>query len=441
MNDSCLPRRQPVTINAAIALIGLLTAIVSGCANVEQKPIVRPESSAIAKGDIRLAARDFSAARQFYEDALSDALVASKDEYLLTGLYLQKVVANSRLAFIDLHEGNVDTAGSKYRNAIELLRKDFEAHQSLLAERRKANETGDEIKKGLLAGLAGLGLSRLEDGVSNDILSEIGVFSAAGTLIDRVINVPPPQNQVATTLASDSVSASLQPLRIPVIPDTDYLRYVGRVVAGEISCTGSLVGPGLVLTNAHCIFDGGVDYNKGPTTLKPGGFKFQREWLYQNDQFDVKTFYTHNGLEGDWDGQIKNDWVILQLFEQKSGKLFEGYLDAVPDISAGFSSEARNTVNGVFIPGYSSDVNEGVYLTLDAGCELDPQGLAGSIVLHNCNTFSGSSGAPVLHLDAASRPRVVSVNVGKKGGTSAFRGIMVPPKRWYPTLQRLLGKS
>jgi len=424
----------------ATCVLGILFTLIAGCANNPTASVVKLESSQIAAGDARLAARDFPSAREYFEQARSNSLIANKEDYLAKGIYLQKVAANSRLAFIELHQGDVATAGSKYRNAIELLRKDYEAHQVLLAELRKASETSNEIKKGLLAGLAGLGLSRIEEGVSSDILSEIGVFSAAGTLIQKVINVPPPQNKAAP-LAGSAVDASLLSLRIPVIPDTDYFRYVGRVISGDSSCTGSLVGPGLVLTNAHCIFDGGVDYNKGPTSLKPGSFQFRREWLYQTDQFDVKTFYTHKGIEGDWDGQIKNDWAILQLFEGNGVKIPKGYFASRADISDGIDPELQlNRSYNVTIPGYSNDRNEGVYLTLDAGCQVDPDGLYGSIVLHDCDTFKGSSGAPVLYLDSLSRPTVVSVNVGKKGGRGEFRGIMIPPKRWYPTLKELLDK-
>jgi len=420
----------------------LACSLIGACASASKSSVELTTSSEIAQGDSKLAARELSGAKRHYERVVAESLSASKNDYLVSGAYLQKAAAKSRLAFLELLQNNVAEAGSQYRNTIELLRKDLEAHQELIASRADTGESKDDIKneitQGLLGGLAGLGLSRLEEGVSNDVLSEVGVFNTAGSLVDSVLEVPAPENQV---LKGDGavIDGELSSLRIPVIPDTDFFQYIGRVLAGDSSCTGSLVGPGLVLTNAHCIFNGGVDYNKGPTALKRGDFTFQREWLHRSDKFDVKTFYTHKGLEGDWDGQIKNDWVILQLFEDSNNPIPDGHFDTVPDISDGVVRQnAQNRSSFITIPGYSNDFNNGVYLTLDAGCEIDPNGFSGSIVLHNCDSFSGSSGAPVIQMNAALDPILVSVNVGKRGGSSDYKGIMVPPKRWYPTLMEII---
>ena len=426
--------RNSISAYCVMCACVLLVACVS--ASKSKGPPVL--SSELLLGDSKLAAREFSQAREHYERAASGSNNASREEYLLNRLYLQKVAVKSRLAFLDLHEEKIEDAGGKYRNAIELLRKDYEAHRSLLASRKEASEAGNDVAKGILGGLAGIGLSRLEEKISSDVLSDIGVFNAAGAVFDRMLTFPVPEIQSIAD-GIDGIGGELRTLRIPVIPDTDYLRYIGRVVAGETSCTGSLVGPGLVLTNAHCIFDGGVDYNKGPTTLKTGKLTFQREWLYQSDRFNVRSFYTHKGLEGDWDGQIKNDWVILKLAKDSNNPLPEDFFRTIPDIGEGAADNLFESANfSVSIPGYSNDFTNGFYLTLDVGCQIDPNGLEGSIVQHNCDTFSGSSGAPVLRLDSSSRPTLVSVNVGKRGGASDYKGIMVPPKRWYPTLMKIL---
>ena len=397
----------------------------------------------IKQGDQQLAERQIPEAKPHFVRALEKSQPSGDDSYYKDSVYRITSAANSRLAFVKLHQGEVVQAGQLYQSTINQLRQDYETHYDMVKFQEEAKHQGKKFAVGLLKRVVKEQLGDVRSAVNradkHNVLSTSQVFSSLGSSVDRMIKVAPPE--IWSNKQRMNGDVEQHQIRIPVIPDTDYLQHVGRVTDNKTSsCTGALVGPNLVLTNAHCLYDGGVDYGLGDTKLKKGKFYFRTEWLYELKEYKAKTFYTHQGRKGGWSGKVADDWAILVLENSRKNKLPGTYLQTLGDLTS--AADQRVFTQGdaadVFIAGYSGDLNSGAYPTMDWGCALDRKKFGEDVVDHNCNTYKGSSGAPVVYLDENFQPTVVSLNVGRKRGDFEYAGLVVPPRNWYPRLRKLL---
>lgn len=400
----------------------------------------------IKQGDAKLEVRKLKEAKGHFEIARDSAQPTGNDNYYKKSKYRLKAAANSRLAFTKLHQGDTQQAGQLYLSTINQLRADYEAHYEKVKYQEAAKQKTQKIAFGILKKVLNDELSQVKGKINQTdkykLLPTTDVFKHINGSIDTILRVPPPEVLVSSSQLRGDVEQ--HQIRIPVIPDSDYFQYIGRVTDKRTSsCTGAFVGPNLVLTNSHCIFSGGVDYGKGATKLKKGDFYFRTEWLYDQREYKVSTFYTHQGERGGWSGRVKDDWAILKVEPNKKNKLPKKYLSALPDLTQTSQNNifTNSKAAQVFIAGYSGDLNSGAYLTMDWGCALDRAEFGQTIVNHNCSTYKGSSGAPVIHLDAELKPTVVALNVGRKFGSSdKYTGLVVPPVNWHPKLNELLNQ-
>ncbi|MBL4672875.1 MAG: trypsin-like peptidase domain-containing protein [Arenicella sp.] len=397
----------------------------------------------IQRGDKKLAVRQLEQAIPHFRKAVEQAQADGDDRYYKDSVYRITSAANSRLAFVKLHEGDVAAAGELYLETINQLRQDYEKHYEMVKFQEEVKHQGKGFAMRLLKGAVKDKLSDFRGAVNkvdkHNVLSTSDVFNKLGSSVDRMIKISPPE--IWSNKQRMAGDVDKHQIRIAVIPDTDYLQHIGRVTDNATSsCTGSLVGPNLVLTNAHCLYNGGVDYGLGDTKLKKGKFYFRTEWLYELKEYKAKTFYTHQGKKGGWSGKVADDWAILVLENNRKNKLPGTYLKTLADLTIATEKNifTKQTPADVFIAGYSGDLNSGAYLTMDWGCTLDRKKFGDDVVDHDCSTYKGSSGAPVVYLDENLRPTVVSLNVGKKGGNHEYAGLVVPPRNWYPRLNQLL---
>ena len=197
---------------------------------------------------------------------------------------------------------------------------------------------------------------------------------------------PPPID----TAHLDSLGIDYDGVRMTVLPTIGPLSRIARLVSEGGSCTASLVGNRLALTNAHCVtsFDqeGDTGIPKGEWSILQGDIRLVFDGLYAPDQVRV-TGVTFNG--GDrWivaqDNDFSDDWAILNLDRHPVGRGWFGVAETAP-----LESEH------VFVPGHSGDLNDGRFITVQWNCygyatEEEP------IFHHVCKTSSGSSGSPIL---------------------------------------------
>jgi V8-like Glu-specific endopeptidase len=237
-------------------------------------------------------------------------------------------------------------------------------------------------------------------------------------------------------------SADRHSVRIPVIPSDGIFRSFGRLVdvTNGTNCTSFIIDERIALTNAHCVaVDADLRWERETVSALP-------------EEHEVVFWLTADGVnkKGYISSLIGGDWALLILAESASD------LPALP-IASGFDMQAyEENVTHAILAGYNGDTNGGYYLTMHFGCAIngkvnngyydgssingrDPSSVSehleqdfyrwrsgdastgsmplaarlDNVSLHSCDTYFGSSGAPLLVYSKVSQRYVVAgINQG-----------------------------
>ncbi|UJR18025.1 hypothetical protein I4U23_004926 [Adineta vaga] len=133
-------------------------------------------------------------------------------------------------------------------------------------------------------------------------------------------------------------------------------RAIGKLSTG---CTGTLVGPNLVLTAAHCIID--------PKTQALVNYAF---------------FFYANMIDGNTNHQA---WVSHAWW----GSNYPGWLGVRKE-----SVDTMKSTRGTLV-GYSADFQQGKTAGVRVNCSLTKEAET-DFYLHNCHMTRGASGGPIF---------------------------------------------
>jgi len=187
---------------------------------------------------------------------------------------------------------------------------------------------------------------------------------------------------------------------------------VGKVEIGNNSyCTGALIAPNLVLTAAHCVYD-------GARQVQPGEMRFRaglRDGKFIEER-RVARLVAHSGyINGAVlsANSIRHDAALLELEQAIPSAV------ASPFVLAGQSGKGQR----VSVVSFGRGRDNALSWQRDCGITGKGQGL----MSFDCNVTFGSSGAPVFMRENG-RARIVSLisSGGKReGGTIAY-GMVLP---------------
>ncbi|ABD53978.1 trypsin-like serine peptidase [Jannaschia sp. CCS1] len=170
---------------------------------------------------------------------------------------------------------------------------------------------------------------------------------------------------------------------------------IGFVDLSEASCTGTLVGPAMVVTSAHCIVeDGQID--TPPVEFLAG---------FQNGEYVARSgisgFHVAPGyIDGEQEG---SDFAFIFLEERLGDQL--GWMDLGLLNDAEVAAMQAGQGPEILQAGYSYD-QQGV-LTGNLGCPFIELG-EDSTLIHECDTLQGDSGSP-LFIQDGDRYRIIGV--------------------------------
>lgn len=177
-------------------------------------------------------------------------------------------------------------------------------------------------------------------------------------------------------------------------------RSIGSLELQDGTCTGTLVGPSLVLTAAHCVTDTGnetntpVSFSAGLTRgISLGEAKVTAAVFDPNYTPDTQAAGGGNG----------HDWALVVLDRNLGDEI--GYLDVHELTSSDLSQIGRS---GLLVnqAGYSWDTGDN--LSGNQGCRI-VEAFEDNSILHECDTAQGDSGSPFL-LNIGGEWKIVAVD-------------------------------
>lgn len=203
-------------------------------------------------------------------------------------------------------------------------------------------------------------------------------------------------------------------------PWTAIGRLNGLTAEGEpYICTGTLIADDVVLTNAHCVLDPETGDLSQALVFLPNLVAGQL--ARDEDIGRVEAVYLGTDFSDRNTPPHPDDWAFLQL-DRPLGRTYGvvglSIFDSEDLMAAPFEQQ-------LVMVGYSGDFPQeapGESASAHVGCSIVAE-REDEVILHECDTYGGASGGPILAL-VGGEPRIVALNTAEGSDRDTGAGII-----------------
>ncbi len=344
--------------------------------------------TSIGQQQPQLAAQSFRDSAEAYLDVQSDYQNTATDYYAAQGnLAASEAARRQRIADMSTFAATIIAGSVLKRDPTAIVQKAQERRENAMQALSEDNEARQSAEAALFDELT---VTWSDDGVRMTIPRYV------------VKNSVDPRNPGRNVFYAAFGAAN----------NREHFDALVRVKNSIGHCTGVLVGPKLVLTNRHCVMDidTGIRFDPVTFVIRLEELQVERH-LGGRMQFSSKPVFVSGvqavhtpDLTGGSTQRRIDDWAFLEL--TTASQWWVGMADPANLPTENFP---------VAIAGYSVDLNDGSYITLDWGCTA--QASKDGLITHSCKTWNGASGSPIIAVDNAQRDMVIGVHNSKGSGT------------------------
>lgn len=219
--------------------------------------------------------------------------------------------------------------------------------------------------------------------------------------------------------------------RISISPPQKELFHVVSVeVIGKEKCSGSIIGPNLILTAAHCVLPAltnPIESNfENPVANRPNR-NLEVKYGQHAGKFlnfsSVKKVYVGLSSMDHYGTDYYKDYAILEL-NKPFGDIF-GFLslDASPGTESLMTKDL--SISSYDLEEWASDNRGNPYAvfnqTMNSHCNFR-QYFQNGVFYHDCATERGSSGAPIMKCDLEENCTIIALNIAENrdGGRNSL---------------------